>query len=322
MKNNQIESIKNENNDCKSFCQKLCIGIPLFVKLLILITILFYVLNLLFSSLSFYVSNIPYYTIKKYQIWRLFSTSLMTTSIINVIFAILFWIKHASNLEDIMGTIIYLIIFIMNSTIIQIIFSFLFLIISLIIKNEDLLKSKINSKGKVTNAGIWPYIICELTLLSLSNPNHPIKFLFFPEFKAKYYPILVFIFFCIPNNLSTDFEILSGIIYAFIYHFVIKKKLKFSNSLILKIENLACIKCFKILGGFVSVNKNNKYSSNNNQLGRRAREVIVNQNMKGFVAFQGERSIPGDSLREIKSDQNIPTQNQKEQNETLDVKIQ
>ena len=321
MNNNQIENISNESNDCKSFCEKLCTGIPLFVKIIMLITILFYLLNLAFSSISVSISNIPYYTIKKYQIWRLFSTSLMTTNVINVIFAILFWIKHASNLEDILGTIIYFLIFIMNSTIIQILYTFLFFIISLIMKNDEILKSKILPKGKVTNSGIWPYIICEITLLSLSNPNHPIKFLFFPEFKAKYYPILVFIAFIIPNNLAIDLEILSGIIYAFLYHFIIKKKLKFSKIFIRKIENLACVKCFKIFGGFVSVNKN-KNSSNTSKLGRRAREVIVNQNMKGFVPFKGEGNAPGESVREMKSEENISKSNQKAQNETLDVKIQ
>ena len=321
MNNNQISNISNESNDCKSNCEKLCIGIPLFVKILILITIIFYLLDLGFPSTSFYMSNIPYYTAKKYQIWRLFSTSLMTTSIINIIFAILFWIKHASNLEDILGTIIYCIIFVMNSTIIQILYTFLIFIISLIIKSDDILKSKIISKGKVTNSGIWPYIICELTLLSLSNPNHPIKFLFFPEFKAKYYPLLVLVAFCIPNSLSIDLEILCGIIYAFMYHFIIKKKLKFSNVFIRKIENLAFVKCFKILGGFVSVNKN-KYSSNTSKLGRRAREVIVSQNMKGFVTFKGEGNIPGEIIREMKSEQNISKRSEKTQGESLDVKIQ
>ena len=61
----------------------------------------------------------------------------------------------------------------------------------MIIKNEKILKLKID-KNVVTNSGIWPYIISELTLLSLSNPNEIIKLFFFPEIKAKYYPIIVF----------------------------------------------------------------------------------------------------------------------------------
>ena len=222
---NKDKNLNNyESNDCRSNYRKLCNGIPLFIKAIILITLLLYILNILFSSISLYLSNVPYNTIYNYQIWRLFTTSLITTRIVNIIFAIIFWVKYASNLEAAIGTIKYSLIFIMNSILIQIIYTLLFFIISLIIKNEKILSFKINNKDQVDNCGIWPYIICEITLLSLSNPNYPIKFLFFPEFSTKFYPIIVFIFFGIFNNLSTDLEVLCGIVYAFLYHFIIKKK--------------------------------------------------------------------------------------------------
>jgi hypothetical protein len=320
--NNNINTLEETNDkDCKTNCKKLCVNIPLFVKTVVLISIILCALNYFFPSISFYLSNAPFYTINQYQIWRLFSTTLITTNIINIILAILFWIKHSSNLEDVMGTIKYLFIFIMNSTIIQILFTCILFIISLITKKNELLKAKINSKGKIDNSGIWPYIICELTLLSLSNPNYYVKFLFFPEFKAKFYPILVLILFCILNTLIIDLEVLSGIIYALIYHFLIKKKLKISNNFVRKLENSKCIKCFILFGGFVSVNKN-KYSPTTNK--QRMRNVVVSHknNIKGFTPFQGERNIAGDSLRETSTDINSPLPSQKSQNETLDVKIE
>jgi hypothetical protein len=320
--NNNINTLEETNDkDCKTNCKKLCVNIPLFVKTVVLISIILCALNYFFPSISFYLSNAPFYTINQYQIWRLFSTTLITTNIINIILAILFWIKHSSNLEDVMGTIKYLFIFIMNSTIIQILFTCILFIISLITKKNELLKAKINSKGKIDNSGIWPYIICELTLLSLSNPNYYVKFLFFPEFKAKFYPILVLILFCILNTLIIDLEVLCGIIYALLYHFLIKKKLKISNNFVRKLENSKCIKCFILFGGFVSVNKN-KYSPTTNK--QRMRNVVVshNNNKKGFTPFQGERNIAGDSLRETSTDINSPLPSQKSQNETLDVKIE
>ena len=294
--NNNINTLEETNDkDCKTNCKKLCVNIPLFVKTVVLISIILCALNYFFP--------------------------LITTNIINIILAILFWIKHSSNLEDVMGTIKYLFIFIMNSTIIQILFTCILFIISLITKKNDLLKAKINSKGKIDNSGIWPYIICELTLLSLSNPNYYVKFLFFPEFKAKFYPILVLILFCILNTLIIDLEVLCGIIYALLYHFLIKKKLKISNNFVRKLENSKCIKCFILFGGFVSVNKN-KYSPTTNK--QRMRNVVVshNNNIKGFAPFQGERNIAGDSLRETSTDINSPLPSQKSQNETLDVKIE
>ena len=163
---NRDKNLNNfESNDCRSNYRKLYNGIPLFIKVIILITLLLYILNILFSSISLYLSNVPYNTIYNYQIWRLFTTSLITTRIVNIIFAIIFWVKYASNLEAAIGTIKYSLIFIMNSILIQIIYTLLFFIISLIIKNEKILSLKINNKDQVDNCGIWPYIICEIIIL-------------------------------------------------------------------------------------------------------------------------------------------------------------
>ena len=323
---NKDKNLNNyESNDCRSNYRKLCNGIPLFIKSTILITLLLYILNILFSSISQYLSNVPYITIYNYQIWRVFTTSLITTKIVNIIFAILFWVKYASNLEAAIGTIKYCLIFIMNSILIQIIYTLLFFIISLFIKDEKLLSYKINNKGQVNNCGIWPYIICEITLLSLSNPNYPIKFLFFPEFSTKFYPIIAFIFFGIFNTLWTDLEVLCGVVYAFLYHFIIKKKLKISNNLVRRIENISCINCFKNFGGFISVNAN-KYSSpgmTDNPSQRVVRDVVVNQNTKGFVPFTNESNATGDSAR-VTNGENPKNDNSERTSkaETLDVKIQ
>ena len=309
MNNNQVKSITSineETTDCKSNWNKLCTGIPLFVKIIILITILLSVLNIFFPGISFYFANIHYYTIYNFQIWRIFITSLIMTNIINVIIAILFWVKHASNLEDIMGTIKYLLIFIVNSTIIQIFSTAVFFVISIIIKNKNFLKNKINSKGKVNNCGIWPYIVCELTLLSLSNPNHSVKFLFLPHFKAKFYPIIVLVVFCTLNNPTIDLEILCSLIYSFIYYFFIKKRIKITNNFARKIENLFCVQCCRIFGGFVNVNKDSISSTNNK---RKIRDVEIQQNKKkGFVPFTGEETgtVSTDSMRQISKEGNHP----------------
>ena len=211
----------------------------------------------------------------------------------------------------------------MNSTIIQIFYTILIWIISLIIKNKKLLSSKLNNNGKVQNSGIWPYIACELTLLSLSNPNYPIKFLFFLELKTKYYPIIVFVLFTIVNSLTIDLEILCGIIYAFLYHFVIKKKLKISNNLVRKIENFGCINCFKNFGGFISVNKDKFSTGISSSMSQRVRNVVVNNNnnMKGFTPFTGESNIPENSGRAVSGEIQKNSSSERTSNETLDVKI-
>ena len=317
MKNNNIKYINNINNiPNKSYCARLCEVIPLFIKLIVLITITLYLINRFAFNLSLYISNIPFYTIYKYQIWRLFSTSLMNTGIINIALSLVLWIKLGAILEDSTGTILYLFIFIINSTLIQIIYTILIFVISLIIKNKNILLLKLdNNNNIVTNSGIWPYIISELTLLSLSNPNQIIKLFFFPDIKAKFYPIIVFIIFALLNNLIIDLEVFCGILYSFLYHFFIKSKLNFSKKCIKNLEDSKCIKCFSKCGGFISI-RDKKFSDY-----RTERNVVVNSNLRDYESCQ--RSDTNINIKEgnLGDAKGIQEQNKKSMDDTLDVKI-
>ena len=320
MNNNiYINNINKRQN--KSSCSKLCEVVPLFIKTLILITTALYIINIFAFNISLYISNIPFYTINKYQIWRIFSTSLMNTGIINIILSLILWVKFGAILENTIGTILYLFIFIINSSFIQIIYSALIAIISLIIGNKNILKLKIDNNNLVINSGIWPYIICELTLLSLSNPNEIIKLFFFPELRARFYPLIVFVIFSLVNNLIIDLEVFCGILYAFIYHFLIKNKLKISKTFIKKIENTKFIKCFIKCGGFISI-KENRFSNSDN---KRQRAVVINNNITNFSQFTSDTNINTkeiDTMDNSTVDKNIMEQNKKALNETLDIKIQ
>ena len=316
MKNNNIKYINNINNiPNKSYCARLCEVIPLFIKLIVLITITLYLINRFAFNLSLYISNIPFYTIYKYQIWRLFSTSLMNTGIINIALSLVLWIKLGAILEDSTGTILYLFIFMINSTLIQIIYTILIFVISLIIKNKNILLLKLDNNNIVTNSGIWPYIISELTLLSLSNPNQIIKLFFFPDIKAKFYPIIVFIIFALLNNLIIDLEVFCGILYSFLYHFCIKSKLNFSKKCIKNLEDSKCIKCFSKCGGFISI-RDKKFSDY-----RTERNVVVNSNLRDYESCQ--RSDTNINIKEgnLGDAKGIQEQNKKSMDDTLDVKI-
>ena len=316
MKNNNIKYINNINNiPNKSYCARLCEVIPLFIKLIVLITITLYLINRFAFNLSLYISNIPFYTIYKYQIWRLFSTSLMNTGIINIALSLVLWIKLGAILEDSTGTILYLFIFMINSTLIQIIYTILIFVISLIIKNKNILLLKLDNNNIVTNSGIWPYIISELTLLSLSNPNQIIKLFFFPDIKAKFYPIIVFIIFALLNNLIIDLEVFCGILYSFLYHFFIKSKLNFSKKCIKNLEDSKCIKCFSKCGGFISI-RDKKFSDY-----RTERNVVVNSNLRNYESCQ--RSDTNINIKEgnLGDAKGIQEQNKKSMDDTLDVKI-
>ena len=297
-------------NDLKSNCRKLREDIPFIIKILVLTAIIFNILNYIYPSISKYLSNVPYLTIYKYQIWRIFTTGIITTSFWNIILLLMIWVKHASNLEATTGSIKYLIIFLINLLSIQLIYIIISLIISLIIQDTKFLKYKIDTNGKISNIGFWSYIVFELTLLSLSNPQYAVKLpILTCSFKAKYFPIIVFGLFCLINSFINDFEILCGIIYSFLYHFVIKKYLRISNELINRVENLRCIKfCIKF-GGFI---RNNKDDIDINI--KRTRNVeIIHKNNIGYIPYStdSQSNVFGNSINE--NGANIPgqTSNQK-----------
>ena len=202
-----------------------------------------------------------------------------------------------------------------NSTLIQIIYTILIFVISLIIKNKNILLLKLDNNNIVTNSGIWPYIISELTLLSLSNPNQIIKLFFFPDIKAKFYPIIVFIIFALLNNLIIDLEVFCGILYSFLYHFFIKSKLNFSKKCIKNLEDSKCIKCFSKCGGFISI-RDKKFSDY-----RTERNVVVNSNLRDYESCQ--RSDTNINIKEgnLGDAKGIQEQNKKSMDDTLDVKI-
>ncbi len=258
-------------------------SIPLFVFFIICITLFFYIIDLIFFSISFYISNIVLYTIFSFHIWRLLTTVFMTTSILNILFAMISWVKNASSLENSMGTIKYMLIFFMNSILIQIIYCLLLLIGFLISRNKKILTLNLKN-GKVQNSGIWPIIMAELTLLCMSNPEILIRLFFFPcEIKAKFYPFILFFIFLLLNFFEIDFGVLSGIIYGLLYHFFLRNSLQISDKFVQKIEKSFIGTC---LGNF------KKFIPFNNNIHVRIENITNTQkddkNNKKFVPFQGE----------------------------------
>ena len=258
-------------------------SIPLFVFFIICITLFFYIIDLIFFSISFYISNIVLYTIFSFHIWRLLTTVFMTTSILNILFAMISWVKNASSLENSMGTIKYMLIFFLNSISIQIIYCLILLIGFLISRNKKILTLNLKN-GKVQNSGIWPIIMAELTLLCMSNPEILIRLFFFPcEIKAKFYPFILFFIFLLLNFFEIDFGVLSGIIYGLLYHFFLRNSLQISDKFVQKIEKSFIGSC---LGNF------KKFIPFNNNIQVRIENVSNTQkddkNNKKFVPFQGE----------------------------------
>lgn len=278
--------------------------VPFFIKFMSFITLIFYILNLFFKDFSFYLSNIPLYTVYHFQIWRLFTSFLITTNIFNVILGLIFWTREGSSMEIRMGSLKYILIFLRNNCCIQILYTLIILLISLITKNKNFMEKKIiyenDNIHSIRNCGFWPVIMCELTLLCLCNPNTKVKFLFIPfNFSAKFYPFLWFIFFCIVNtkNYNNDLEVLVGILFALIHKKLLKNISNISDKFISKIENKICCECFLDITGFVRNNQfNNSYMDN--KTNKRVNEQVIS--MKKVNSRPKVRSVKDNVERDVK----------------------
>ena len=240
---------KEQLEDLKLKIGKIFSNIPLFIKCYFIITIVFYILNLKLTFISYYLINVPTFTILRFQIWRLITSVFITTNILQIILAFFVWVKYASLLETSLGTIKYTLIFLVNTFCIQVLNLIIYPFFSLVYKKS--FNSEIKSKK---NSGLWGIVMCEMTLLCVSNPESPMKLLLIPyTVKAKIYPIILVLMFILVNYLEIDVEVISGVIYGFIYFYYLKTKLQISDTFVQKLENNNGFKWLSNFKGFISV---------------------------------------------------------------------
>ena len=294
--------------NCKEFFERITNSMPLFIKFVLFTTLILYLLNSFMPFISFIFANIPYYTIYYFNLYRLITTSFITTNILSIIFSIYFWYQEAVKLEREIGTVKYMLIFLMNSFCIQLIYTLIMFLFSLFtVQSQSLLKKKITNLG-LRNDGLWPILLCDLTLLCLSNPEEPQKFYFLPfSLKAKYYPIFLFIFFIIISGFTFNLEVLCGIGFGFLFHYYLKNKLLLSNNFATKIENSFLCKWMKKKKGFINIGgvripdlKNNLENVRNISISERAGIA-----KGGFKAFKGKGiAIGGEEENKVNDNTN------------------
>ena len=298
--NNGIPGGNNPNMmiDCGNLAKNFWNSIPLFVKFISVCTCVLYFFNLFLPFISLYLVNIPYFTLFGFQIWRLFTTTVITTSIFNILFALVSWIKDGSNLEKSMGTLKYMFTFTINAIFIQIIYILITLLLYLITQKKEMMMMNIYINS-VENAGLWPIIMAEITVLCLANPNNPVKILLFPcEIKAKYYPIMLFGLFVLFSGFRIQFDLFAGILYGVLHHYVLRNKFHISDGFVLKCENLFLFKWMKKLPGFVSCGSGLPVTIINNQPATGGPVNVVSSNESGskFQAFRGKGVAVGGSF--------------------------
>jgi len=198
-----MESNINGNN-INEKVEKIIESTPLFIKIIFFITIVLYLFNSFAPFISWIFANVPYYTIIYLNIWRLITTPFITTNLLSIIFSIYFWYQEAVKIEKEIGTVKYMLIFLINSFFIQIMYTSISCLLWLIMRSTSILKLKIRNSG-IRNDGLWPILLCDLTLLCLSNPEKLQKFYSFRfSLKAKYYPLVLLAIFTVISGFRID----------------------------------------------------------------------------------------------------------------------
>ena len=237
-----IHGLRNSNNpNEQSIGQKVkeyWLAIPIFVKIVVTLSLLFYTLSWFVMPQLTYLVNIPYFTVFKFRIWTLVTTVFLTLSIINIIFAFISWVPDAIRLEMTSGTVRYTLNFLVNSILIQLLYVLFAIILGLII-SQGLLK--------MPSTGLWPLIMAEITILCNANPDNEVRMFLIPvPIKSRYYPWALFAFFTL-FNMSIQFDILAGICYGYLFFYKLRNYIQFSDNFILKCEAL-CL--FRLLSKF------------------------------------------------------------------------
>lgn len=224
-----LSNMGNNNQQEKSWVDKIkdfWSAIPFFANSIICITLFLYLLSF-FVNLQFLVSQ-PSATVYKLRIWTLVTSSLVTLSIINVIFAFMSWVPSAIKEELELGSVAYLLNFLQFTILIQVIYTGAMFLMKLIGFGQVI---------EFPSTGIWPFIMAEITIKCMKNPNDQMTFFMFPcPIKAMYYPWFLICFFTMFNGFQViPFDLITAVLFGYLY---IWKLNSYFNYSIQKIQSL------------------------------------------------------------------------------------
>lgn len=222
-------------NNCKDWLSNLMDRIPIFVRSVIFITLVLYLINLLSEKTEDFLSNTPTITVNSLKLWTIFTSCLINTRLINLIFAYLAWIPDGIRLELSNGTIKYILNFFINNSLIQ----FSFILVSYLISTTGS-----DSITKEKSLGLWPVIMSEITMLSISKPDNYVNLCFIPyEVQTKFYPFVIYLLLFLVNGFKfLMLDVVIGIAFGYLYFYQLKHYLNVSDNFVKKAEKLCSLR--------------------------------------------------------------------------------
>jgi hypothetical protein len=222
---------------------------------------------------------------------------------------LIIWIPEATSLENLNGTVRYVLNFIMNSIVIQLLFVGVSYAFSPF--NKEILTD--------ASVGIMPVVLAEITILSMANPRALVNFMCIPfYFPARFYPFIVYFFFTSINLFTLHVDVIAGLIYGCFYYKFLRGYFFLSDEFIVKLENL-CI-CLKKLSSFIEVSKikqSVRYHSFKNNTSQSSIEMQttpnlaspqkLNENSKKMFGHNNDQSVSKLSVTDRSNNENNST---------------
>ena len=198
-------------NDLGSSLKNFYKNMPLFVMFVLYFTIILCIFSLFLPLEISYLVLISYTFINDNKYWTIFTFTFYHTSILNLVFALFFYLPNASSTEKKLGTVRYIYFFIINSGIIGVVYGLLMFCISFI--------SIFSSSIYVPCIGLWPVIMMEVVINCNVNPNDLIGlWCFFCQIPNKWYPWVLVLMFSVMNSF-VFYDLVVGLLVGYFRKF-------------------------------------------------------------------------------------------------------
>ncbi|KAL7439881.1 hypothetical protein ACHAXM_006919 [Skeletonema potamos] len=136
-----------------------------------------------FVDPTFALANIPFFTLFRFQLYRIVTSPLVCSSILNLFFAFMGFMNHGVKLEQSMGSALFGALFFT----LTILTNLLFLIVSI------LLYGLTNNEGYLAgvSVGVWTVLLSIIAVECAQAPPNSKRKLFFLEIPVLYYPLVL-----------------------------------------------------------------------------------------------------------------------------------
>jgi membrane associated rhomboid family serine protease len=196
---------------------------PLVTRSILSIQVASYIFSW-FVNPHYALANIPQFTLFQYEIYRVFTSPLVNTSLFSLVFSFLSFLQHGKRLEHSMGSTAFAWLCLTIGGLTNVAFLSLSLALYLLSGQDTAYMFSAAS-------GIWLILFGIIAIECIQAPRTALRRLLFFEVPVLYYPFAIYAFFALLSaSMSFPFLLSIGVGYAYGYGFLDKTKLSTSKA--------------------------------------------------------------------------------------------